>query len=149
MQFCPPVPPGGECMPSLAHTPLFLSAYPGAGGDAVWRFAAGRDGWEGVRAAERAGPWFAERGCGSVEEAGLKWITRERCTDTPREDGTATTCSSGIYFYKIWKIEVKCIGHLLLLIDLLFLSQQRIKELEEWIEAQKRQIKELEEKVII
>uniref|UniRef100_A0A8C1PL81 Janus kinase and microtubule interacting protein 3 n=1 Tax=Cyprinus carpio TaxID=7962 RepID=A0A8C1PL81_CYPCA len=117
MQFCPPVPPGGACMPSLAHTPLCFS-------QRILELEAMLfDALQLEETGGKVSELLTEQDRDSLREAVDQW-KRQVLSELRERDS------------QILRERMELLQH-----------AQRIKELEEWIEAQKRQIKELEEKV--
>uniref|UniRef100_A0A8C1HRF3 Janus kinase and microtubule interacting protein 3 n=1 Tax=Cyprinus carpio carpio TaxID=630221 RepID=A0A8C1HRF3_CYPCA len=117
MQFCPPVPPGGACMPSLAHTPLCFS-------QRILELEAMLfDALQLEETGGKVSELLTEQDRDSLRGAVDQW-KRQVLSELRERDS------------QILRERMELLQH-----------AQRIKELEEWIEAQKRQIKELEEKV--
>uniref|UniRef100_A0A9J7Y3W1 Janus kinase and microtubule interacting protein 3 n=1 Tax=Cyprinus carpio carpio TaxID=630221 RepID=A0A9J7Y3W1_CYPCA len=118
MQFCPLVPPGGECMPSLAHTPLCFS-------QRILELEAMLfDALQQEETGGKVSELLTEQDRDSLREAVDQW-KRQVLSELRERDA------------QILRERMELLQH-----------AQRIKELEEWIEAQKRQIKELEEKFL-
>lgn len=118
------------CRNSITQLKLKEKNFPS--GDKIWRTS----GW----AAEG---WAADGG-GEAEEADAEEESRVRLPDPPGEDGTAAPGSPGN------PCKMHPAAHSASLYGkkhTLFLFLQRIRDLEDKTEIQRRQIKDLEEKV--